>query len=716
MKHPVLMFLLLCTFAARAQDNWPKQLPLANGGKIIIYQPQPESLTGDKVHARAAVSVTTGAQAEPVFGVIWCDAWLDTDKNSRTAALTHVTVTDTKFPADKADDAQLAKLKALLEKEVPAWHLVISIDELTTTLQQEVQDNDAPLNNAPPEIMYRDAPSLLVVLDGSPVVQDDKQTGLKRVMNTPFLIVQDGGKYYLNAGKYWYVSREVLSGWAHTTSLPSKIKKLDAQLKKQQAEPQQAAAGPQDFKSPPAIVVATKPTELIQSTGPASYAVVQGTDLLYCNNSKDDIFRDVSTQKIYVLLGGRWFSSASLNGPWAYVPADKLPAGFAKIPEGSPKDGVLSSVAGTNAAKEAVMDAQIPQTAKVDRKKATTKVTYDGAPKFEPIEGTSLSVAVNTGSTVLKDATGYYAVENGVWFRSSGPNGPWTPATERPKDVSKIPPSNQAYNVKYVYIYDSTPDYVYMGYTPGYTGCYVYGPTLVYGTGYPYVPWMGAMYYPRPVTWGFGMHYNPWTGFSFSIGFNTGIFSFGMTFGGHGGWWGPPYYRPAYRPFYGPTYGRGPVVIDNRHINNININNNLYNRQNNVVTRNVNRGTLDRNNRVGGRGGGVQNPGLANRSNRNAGNINRTRPGASGGGVRNQNITREAPRANVPNNVMADRNGNVFKRDNNGAWNQRQSNGWQPAAHTHQAQMNHDWQSRQRSVNRTQASRQINRGGGRFRR
>ncbi|RPD39759.1 carbohydrate-binding family V/XII [Chitinophaga barathri] len=713
MKHPIFVLLLLCSLPVFAQDNWPRQMPVAGGGKIIIYQPQPESLEGDKVHARAAVSVTQNASAEPVFGVIWCDAWLETDKNSRTAALTNIKVTDAKFPEDKADDAQIAKLKALLEKEVPGWHIVISLDELTTTLQQEVQDKDAPLNNAPPDIIYRDGPSLLVVLDGSPVIKDDKQVKMKRVMNSPFLIVEDGKKYYLYAGKYWYASSEVLSGWTYVSSLPSKIRQLDEQMKKQQASAQQGTTDKdQGFSSPPAIIVATKPTELIQSKGAATYAVVQGTDLLYCNNSNDDIFRDVNSQKVYVLLGGRWFSAASLNGPWEYVAADKLPAEFAKIPEGSPKDGVLSSVAGTDAAKEAVMDAQIPQTAKVDRKKATTTVTYDGAPKFEPIEGTSLSVAVNTSTTVLKDATGYYAVENGVWFQSANPTGPWAPATERPKDVSKIPPSNQAYNVKYVYIYDSTPEYVYMGYTPGYTGCYVYGPTLVYGTGYPYVPWIGTMYYPRPVTWGFGMHYNPWTGFSFSIGFSTGIFSFGMTFGGFGGWWGPAYYRPPYRPFYGPMYGRGPVVIDNRHINNININNNLYNRQNNVVTRDVNRGAL------GNRGGGVQNPNLANRPGAGGGGI-QNRPGAGGGGVRNPNLTREAPRANVPNNVFGDRDGNVFQRDNNGGWNQRQNHSWQPASQNHQAQMNRDWQSRNRSFNRSQTSRQFNRGGGgggRFRR
>jgi len=53
-----------------------------------------------------------------------------------------------------------------------------------------------------------------------------------------------------------------------------------------------------------------------------------------------------------------------------------------------------------------------------------------------------------------------------------------------PDDVQDIPPDNPHYNVKYVYIYDSTPDVSYVGYTPAYMGSYVYGPCVVYGTGY----------------------------------------------------------------------------------------------------------------------------------------------------------------------------------------------------------------------------------------
>lgn len=107
---------------------------------------------------------------------------------------------------------------------------------------------------------------------------------------------------------------------------------------------------------------------------------------------------------------------------------------FQTYPEGSEKDGVLASILqAPDAANKAMIDAEIPQTAKVDRKTATVKVEYDGAPKFSPIEGTSLQLAENSNLTVFKESTGkYFALDNGVWF-TDYIKGPSSVATERPK-------------------------------------------------------------------------------------------------------------------------------------------------------------------------------------------------------------------------------------------------------------------------------------------
>ena len=123
-------------------------------------------------------------------------------------------------------------------------------------------------------------------------------------------------------------------------------------------------------------------------------------------------------------------------------------------------------------------------------------VEYDGEPEFEPVEGTDdLNYARNTGATVLETDRVYYLLEDGVWYVSSSPHGPWAVSDHRPGELETIEPSSPVYNTKYVHVYDSTPEVVYVGYTPGYIGSYVYGPTLVYGTGYYYHPWISPRYY-----------------------------------------------------------------------------------------------------------------------------------------------------------------------------------------------------------------------------
>jgi hypothetical protein len=71
---------------------------------------------------------------------------------------------------------------------------------------------------------------------------------------------------------------------------------------------------------------------------------------------------------------------------------------------------------------------------------------------------------------------------DGVWYLAVTPNGPWAVATERPDGVEEIPAECPVYNVKYVYIYHSTPTVVYVGYTPAYMGCYVYKSTTTWYT------------------------------------------------------------------------------------------------------------------------------------------------------------------------------------------------------------------------------------------
>lgn len=702
----MIFALALCTTLLQAQmeGHWPREIPLDNGGKVVIYQPQPEHYSGNQLEARAAVQVKKSATAEPVFGALWVEARVSTNRDTRMMSLETVKVRDVRFP-DTLETAQIDALKQLLETEIPKWELEFSLDELLATLEQERNNGSDALGTDPPKIYYVTRPTTLVLIDGDPQIGMDEHMQMERVLNSPFLIVREGALYYLYAGGFWHQSANILSGWSDAGKLPKSIRKLDDAIKKQEKEDNEGEQPKNLSKTPTAILVSTTPAEILQTEGEAQFKAIAGTQLLYVSNTDDQVFKDIGTQNNYILLSGRWYKGPSLDGPWTFVPADKLPEDFSKIPEGSEKDGVLASVAGTQASKEAVMDAQIPQTAKVERNAASTSVTYDGLPKFEPIEGTNLFLAVNSPQTVLRANNRYYTVDNGIWFVSDNANGPWAVSEVRPADVDRIPPDCQAYHVKYVYIYDYSPDFVYVGYTPGYLGSYIYGPTIVYGTGYYYHPWHGHWYYPRPWTWGWGIHYNPWYGWNFGWRYQW-HFSWYQVYWGNGywgggywggGWFGPPAYRPPCRPvgwhggYYGPrtggpTYGTGkPSIYRPRPTNNI------YNKRQGVTTK-------------------VPQPSYRPTQSGADGRIPITRPSAPSDGRQPsprpsatpaKPDTRPTTRpSQEPNNVATDKKGEVYQRDPNGNWNQRKDKTWKPAPGNSGEQMNRTQQQRDRGNTR----------------
>lgn len=595
--YTVLVALFVGTIApvtVNAQQQWPIVFSTSDGRQIKVYEWQPESFTNGSLQANAAISVTGSGNAEPVFGMIWLTA--STTGNGNQVVVRDVVVNAIKLPGE-SDDNPSDALQAGIAEALVRQSISFSETEISNALQLNLRQERIAgnINNNPPRIIYSDRPSLLVVIDGSPRLQHNSKWGVETVVNTPFVIVKSNSRFYLYGGKHWYTAPAATGPFAMTTNVPSRLKDIQAEIV--QANNNNNTQQEENDYEISNIIVTTEPAELLQSTGEPNFTSIPQTNLLYVRNSGNDIFMDVASQQYYVLLSGRWYKSSALRGKWAFVPSDKLPADFARIPEGSPKDNVLTSVAGTIAANDAVMNAQVPQTAKVDRRNASADIRYDGEPQFDDIDGTDMAYAVNTPDYVIRWRGAYYAVENGVWFRSRRPDGPWVVSTVRPYEVSLIPPRYPVYAMKYVYIYDVTPDFIYMGYTPGYLNTFIYGPTVVYGTGYHYRPWYGRHYYARPYTWGFNMHYNPWTGWGFGFNYHAGWFHMSVgNYGpwGWGGWWGPAVYRPAYcwTPYYGHyrhgyyshNYYRSRNTVI---VNNVNVyhNNNIYNYRGGVVTR-----------------------------------------------------------------------------------------------------------------------------------
>ncbi len=636
-----LAALVLSTAAQADKNRWPQVLDVKEG-KIVVYQPQPESLEGNVLKSRAAVSITTEKNDEPVFGAVWFESQVEIRKDDREIEIMSTRVTDARIADAKPEGEE--NFIRILQEEIKDTRFTCDYDQILASLQDaELQRSTAEgLKNAPPRVIFEFEPAILVVVDGKPVLRPIPDTKLERVVNTPSYIVKHSDQFWLNGGKFWFSTKDVTGEWNKGSAPYSVEDQFEKDVKASGAD----VTDDTDVKDKrvPKIIAAVEPTELIVVDGESQFQPIVGDELLYVTNTESDVFMEVTSQKYYIVLSGRWYRSLSTDGPWQYVRSDSLPASFARIPPSSDKGEVLPYVAGTQEAKDAMLDAQVPQTAGIVRSAATLTVAYDGEPKFEPIPGTSITLAQNTDKTVMKIDGKYYCCDNAIWFIAEGPKGPWAVCDAVPEEVQKIPPESAAYNTKYVYVYESTPEVVYVGYTPAYVGCYPYYGSVVYGTGWYYHPWVSPYYYyPRPVTWGFHAHYNPYYGWSYGMSWSSGWAHVSVGFGGyggyHGGWWGPPGYH-HYPGHHGGGYHGGGM--QNRP-------DNIYNRPSTKPAV-ADRATMDRNR-----------PGSS-----------RDRPTAS---------TREAqPSRGTANNVYADKDGNVMRRENDGSWSQRDNQGnWKSA-------------------------------------
>lgn len=562
----VLLFFASLPTVLAQQDGWPRTLPVEQG-EVTIYSLQVHEINEDIIYYRAALAYRSSPDAEPVFGAGWFESRVEVDQVSKTVHPRGLKITETRFPVGTFD-VQPGLSKALAERS-HGWNLDLSLDELQTTMKTAEAEADSiqSQNTSPPRIVYRDHPALLVSIDGEPVLREIENSPYEAVINTPYPLITDGRTYYLNAAKdVWYRAGKVTGPYHFDTNPPADIVAMvndDVSDTDDGSTPMKITAA-----NAPEVVVSTEPAELVVTEGPAAFVPLVD-DLLVLQNSDDDVFMHVSAQQYYIVLAGRWYHASTLNGPWTYQAADELPQVFARIPQDSNQADSRVYVAGTEEAHEAVLDAYVPQTAAVARGEVEIDVVYDGEPNFEAVDGADLEYADNTGSTVLHSNRLYYLVEDGVWYVSTQPNGPWQVSDYRPQQVDRILPSSPVYNVKYVYVYDSTPEVVYVGYTPGYIGSYVYHNTIVYGTGWYYRPWVSPRYYyPRHSTWGFNVHYNPWDGWNYGLSWGWGPFSLGYYPGGY--WHESHYWHHRYYGHWGPRGYRHRAARYDRHRNDRN--------------------------------------------------------------------------------------------------------------------------------------------------
>ncbi len=506
--------LLFAQAPVGGDGNWPREIDTGSI-HLVIYQPQVDSWKDNRIEARSAVIVTRREDTTQIFGIVSINARIEVDRETRLVALENISIKDANFPS--ATSLQSSLLKAVRDS-VPSWPQTISLDRLLADLQitqAEAKAESIRLKNDPPTIIFSKAPAVLILIDGEPVYRAVEGTRYTRAANTPALLLFDSsaGTFYLDGGDWWMTASSLKGPWTAVANPPQDLEDVKQQFIKDEEEEPRAQPTKTPAGIPPAVYVSTVPAELLVTRGEPAYAPIPKTGLLYVTNSDNDIFMDTKGQQYYTLLAGRWFRAKSLAGSWDWVPGEQVPRDFTRISAESPKGHVLASIPGTEQAREAVIANQIPQTATVRRKEARLEVHYAGAPQFRPIEGTNMEYAINTSSEVIHAEGRYYAVQHGVWFVADSPLGPWAVADMIPAVIYTIPPSSPLYHVRYVRVYGATPEFVYMGYTPGYLGAFVSDGVVVFGTGWLYPGILCGDYWCGwPWTWGFGFEFSYWGG------------------------------------------------------------------------------------------------------------------------------------------------------------------------------------------------------------
>ena len=522
---------------------WPKHIPLEKAS-LTIYQPEVESFNGNSLEVRCAFNYYDGTKL-PTFGAMWLKAQVHIDKSNNKVLFDKITMVDANFP--DVTNAKKQNLHDLLEQVAPTWQFNSSLNDFMANLDLTILSNQGTkaLKNDPPNIFYEQVYSELIYVDGEPIMENvDNSELYQYVVNTPYFILRSSSDkfYYLKAGSWWFRTQNIYDEWKSIENPPQPIISLynrfdehkmlnDKQLNKVNS-------------SKPKLILSIHPAQLIQTRGEAEMEKIIGTELYTVVNTPNDLLFDNITKRYYVLFSGRWFSSTSLfRGAWEFVAPNDLPVYFKKLPINSAYSKYRISIPGTPEAMSAALDNGIPQTAVIDRKTAKILPEFDGEPVFKPITGTTLKYAVNTNISILLLENGrYYAVDEGVWFTSVSAIDNWQVATEVPKEVIQIPPSSPVYNIRYVHIYDSSDEYVYVGYTGGYTGSFLYQGCLFYGTGYQYNPWYKSKYFSRPMTFAFGVNR---TQSKSNVSVSVGVgYGYGMGY--------PGFYAP-----YGYGYGFG---------------------------------------------------------------------------------------------------------------------------------------------------------------
>jgi hypothetical protein len=646
--------------------EWPRRYIAPDASQVVVYEPQIASWEDQKkMTLYAAMSHTPAGADKPLLGTIMVEADTRVSPSERLVDFSSFRILQSNFPGASKEQSSAALVA--LKGSMPLGERVISLDRVLAFMNASdiLPRNIDGVKADPPVIFFSNRPAVLVNIDGNPVWSPIPGSDLRYAVNTNWDLFEYGPTkmLYLRHETAWLKASSISGPWSAAGPLPAAFAKLPAEANwtdVRAAVPGKSLAASQI----PTVFVSTTPAELILLRGEAQYQPVAATNLLWVRNTDSDVFRLGTSGPVYYLVAGRWFSAPGFNGPWTFA-TPTLPPDFARIPPGHDRSRVLASVPGTSQAAEAVLLAQVPQTARVSKKVQAPDVAYQGAPDFQAIESTSVARAINTDKDILKVGDLYYLCFDGVWFVSRSASGPWEVTGSVPQEIYQIPISSPSHHVTYVTVEDDDDDWVVYASAAAYTGMMVAWGCAVWGTGWYYPPYVGyagyyPAYFPHYPTYGYNAWYNPWSG---TYGRGAAVYG---PYGGAG-------VGARYNPRTG-TYARGAAAYG------------PYGARGAAQAYNPRTGTYAATRQAGGAYGSWGATGVsrgdewaatARRTRNVTGTTSRVTRTAEGGAA----VTRRGPQgggfaaSTAGGDVYAGRDGNVYRKSGD-SWQRYDTGGW----------------------------------------
>jgi len=184
------------------------------------------------------------------------------------------------------------------------------------------------------------------------------------------------------------------------------------------------------------IFFAEAPAILVQVDGAPVYQQIPGTNLERIMNTRPLIVRDGAGIHYLKVLDG-WMESYGFDDEWRL-------SGVSPFGENTGIERTVLAATADQLGRESVSFTSSlyddPPAILIATDSAALIVT-DGAPRYEPVPGTSLLRLANTKATVFRERAGeqFYVRVDGDWYRARTTDGPWQliAADQLPSDIAR---------------------------------------------------------------------------------------------------------------------------------------------------------------------------------------------------------------------------------------------------------------------------------------